>query len=637
MKFDFSGYATKNDLRCGDGRIIRRDAFKDNDGKRVPLVYQHNHSELSNVIGHTILENRSDGVYAYGYLNNSSNGKLAREALKHGDIDSMSIYANQLRQDGPNVIHGSIKEVSLVLAGANPGAKIDNLNLLHSDGMQEEIEDEAIIHTGLTLDNKIQNESEDTIKHTDTKSEELEEKPMSDDEETVDDVFNTFTDEEKKVAYFLIGQAVAQAKGEPVEEEVSHADIADGLTVQDVFDNFTEKQKNVVYALIGYALENVNDVEHSDEGDFDMYKNVFDGTNSASESEALTHAEMEEIFADAKRLGSLADAVMQHDAFVPYLQHDGEYGVTNIGNLFPDYRNVENQPSFIKRDTGWVSSFMTGTRHLPFSRVKMQFADLREDAARALGYTKGKLKKEEVITLLKRTVDPQTIYKKQKLDRDDVVDITDFDVVVWLKGEMRMMLDEEIARAALVGDGRLSSSDDKIDETHIIPIWKDAALYTVAARLTTAQASDSKTLAENFIKAAIRARKDYKGSGNPNLYTTEDMLTEMLLLTDSTGRDLYDSVEKLAIKLRVKEIITVEPMEGQTRAVDGVTYALDGIIVNPVDYAFGADKGGAVNMFDDFDIDYNQQKYLIETRCSGALTKPFSALVIEHDTTVAAG
>jgi len=598
--YDFSGWATRNNLRCSDGRTIMKDAFKHNDGQTVPLVWNHQHNDPLNVLGHALLENRDEGVYAYCKFNETESGKNAKLLVEHGDVSALSIYANRLRQQGSNVIHGDIREVSLVLAGANPGAFIDSV-IRHG----EESDDEAIIYTGEDI----------YLCHADEKSE---------DEETIADVFNTLTEKQKMVVYAIIGQALEE-KGESEDDDnndsIRHSKESDDETVADVFNTLTEKQKMVVYALIGQALEGTNTSEEDDDNDNDskggnktMKHNVFD--NEDVKYDVLSHSDMEAIFADAKRYGSLKDSVLAH-------------GIEHIDYLFPDAKTVTNTPQFIQRDMGWVQKVMNSVHHTPFSRIKSVLADITEDDARAKGYIKGNLKKDEVFTLLKRTTTPTTIYKKQKLDRDDVVDITDFDVVAWLKSEMRMMLDEEIARAILVGDGRLSSSDDKINEQNIRPIWKDDDLYTIKAPVTVAANATADQKAKAFIRAAIKSRKNYKGSGEPTLYTTEDVLTDCLLLEDSTGRVIYDSVSKLATALRVKEIVTVPVMENLSRVDNGVTYNLMGIIVNLSDYNVGADKGGAVNMFDDFDIDYNAQKYLIETRCSGALIKPYSAIALE--------
>ena len=582
-KYDFSGWATKNNLKCSDGRTILKDAFKHNDGQTVPLVWNHQHNDPLNILGHALLENRDEGVYAYCTFNETEGGRNAKQLVQHGDVTALSIYANQLKQQGGNVQHGVIREVSLVLAGANPGAFIDSI-LRHGETSDEE----GVIYTGENLElyhaEEIQNENK-------------EEKVM---------------DKEPK---------------QPVEnDEIQHADER---TVQDVVDSMTEEQRNVMYALIGQALED-NKVEHSniENGGEEMKHNVFENDNN--QENVLSHADMEQILRDAKRVGSLKEAVLQHadehgdaiyDNYGIKPNSDGE----GISMLFPEYRNMNNVPEFIKRDTGWVAQVMGGVHHTPFSRIKSMFADIREDEARALGYMKGDLKKEEVFSLLKRTTDPQTIYKKQKLHRDDVIDITSFDVVAWIKAEMRMMLEEEIARAILIGDGRLADDDNKIQQQHIRSIANEEPLFAIHKDLQVAEGEER---AKGFIKTVIRARKDYKGSGEPTLFLAEDMLVEMLLLEDKNGRLIYESEAGLARALRVKNIVTVPVMEGAKNLAK--TKNVLGIVVNLKDYNVGADKGGAVSMFEDFDIDYNAQKYLIETRCSGALVKPFSAIVIEE-------
>ena len=579
---DFSGWATRNDLKCSDGRVIRRDAFKHDDGIKVPLVWNHQHNDPRNVLGHAWLENRPEGVYTYGFFNDSESGEIGKILVKHGDICALSIYANQLQQRGCDVLHGEIREVSLVHAGANPGAFIDSM-LKHG----EDSDDEAIIYTGMPLylshsDANKQEDKEDDGE----KKETPEKKSDSDEEKTVADVINSMTEEQKNVMYALIGQAMDdQGESDPESEDNNDDDSKGGTNTMkhNVFDKDDRQKENVLV--------------HSD------------GSEVSSE-------EISTIFGDIKRYGSLKDSVLAH-------------GINNVDYLFPDAQTLTNTPEFIQRDTGWVKKVMSGVHHTPFSRIKSVFADITEDDARAKGYFKGKLKKEEVFGLLKRTTTPTTVYKKQKMDRDDVVDITDFDVVAWLKSEMRMMLDEELARAYLIGDGRLASSDDKINEQNIRPILKDEELYTIQAAVSVQSSATEDDKAREFIRTAIKARKNYKGSGQPTLYTTEDILTDCLLLTDTTGRDLYTDVAQLAKKLRVKEIVTVPVMEGVNGKNGG---ALMGIIVNLADYNVGADRGGAVNMFDDFDIDYNQQKYLIETRCSGALIKPYSAIALELST-----
>ena len=566
--FDFCGWATRNDLKCSDGRVIRRDAFKHNDGQKVPLVWNHQHNSQDEVLGHAVLENREEGVYAYCSFNDSDSGKTAKILVQHGDIDALSIYANQLQQQGPNVMHGNIREVSLVLAGANPGAFIESV-LKHG----EESDEECIIYTGENID-------------------------------------------------------LAHADKEPDKKEDKKVDNKEDKTIGEVFETLTEEQKTAVYAMLGQALKHGDEKEdpetnNNDEEDDTMKHNLFDDETKKNE-DVLSHDAMETIIADGKRYGSLKES---------FLAHAQEYGIENIDYLFPEAKSLNTPPDFIKREMGWVQKVMSGTHHTPFSRIKSMFADITEDEARAKGYIKGKLKKEEVFSLLKRTTTPTTIYKKQKLDRDDVIDITDFDVVAWLKSEMRMMLDEEIARAILVGDGRLASSDDKINESNIRPIWKDEDLYNIKSTIEVDAAATADQKAKAFIRACIKSRKNYKGSGDPTLYTTEDVVTDCLLLEDTTGRVIYDTMEKLRTALRVKEIVTVPVMEGLTRTNEtSETLNLMGIIVNLADYNVGADKGGAINMFDDFDIDYNQQKYLIETRCSGALVKPYSAISLEMKT-----
>lgn len=604
-KYDFSGWATKNGLKCSDGRTIVKDAFKHNDGQTVPLVWNHQHNDPLNILGHAVLENREAGVYAYCTFNDTQAGKQAKELVEHGDVKALSIYANQLKQDREaHVLHGTIREVSLVLAGANPGAFIESV-IKHG----EACDDEGVIYTGedISLEHACApKKKKKQLEHIEDEDDKDEEMPDPDEEESTEDGEDGQNEDD------------ADPKKKKKKEEgddVKHSD-GEGKTVQDVFNTLNEEQKTVVYALIGEALEDKKENNNKEDGgDSDMKHNVFD-KETTNKDEVLTHAEMEAIIGDAKRYGSLKESALQH-------------GIENIEYLFPEAKSLNTPPEFIKRDTGWVSKVMGGVHHTPFSRIKSMFADITEEDARAKGYMKGKLKKDEVFGLLKRTTDPQTVYKKQKLHRDDVIDITDFDVVAWLKGEMRMMLDEEIARAVLVGDGRLAASEDKIAETHIRPIWTDEELYTINVVLNFAKGADADTKAKAFIRGAIKARKNYKGSGEPNLFCSEDILTDCLLLEDLNGRVIYDSVQKLATALRVKEIITVPVMDGLNRTVDGAKRDLMGIIVNLKDYNIGADKGGAVNMFDDFDIDYNAQKYLIETRCSGALIKPFSAMVIE--------
>ena len=561
--YDFSGWATKNNLLCSDGRTILKDAFKSDDGVTVPLVWNHQHNEPDNVLGHALLENRDDGVYAYCKLNDTEKGRTTKELIKHGDISALSIYANQLKQQGGKVIHGSIREVSVVLAGANPGAFIDSV-ICHND----ESDEEAVIYSGESISLA---HAEQT---TETKKEETMKEETKKDEKTVKEIFDTLTEEQKNVVYAIIGSIIEEKENSNKKEEPKKEDDIEGGKVMkhNVFDNDVENKEDV-----------------------------------------LQHADIQTIFADAKRYGSLKDSVLQH-------------GITNIDYLFPEATNLNQTPEFVKRNTGWVEKVMGAVHHSPFSRIKSQFADITADDARAKGYVKGNLKKDEVFSLLKRSTTPTTVYKKQKLDRDDVVDITDFDVVSWIKGEMRMMLDEELARAFLIGDGRLSSSDDKINEQNIRPIFNDADLYTVKVEVDAGENATAEAKTKAFIKAVIKNRKEYKGTGSPTLYTTEDVVSDCLLLEDANGRFIYDTIDKLKNTLRVADIVTVPVMEGAKGAKGGDLIA---ILVNLADYNVGADKGGAVNMFDDFDIDYNAQKYLIETRCSGALTKPYSAIAFE--------
>ena len=600
--YDFGGWATKANLLCSDGRVIMPDAFAHNDGQRVPLVWNHQHSDPDHILGYADLENRPEGVYAHCKFNETDTGNVAKQLVQHGDIVSLSIYANGLTEKKSHVTHGNIREVSLVLAGANPGAGIDSVTLSHG----EDSDDEGIVYSDTSLDLAAEvSRSDDTnseLSHADDNSD----KKSEDDEETVMDVFNTLN----------------------------------------------EKQKNAVYAMIGAAYEATppaKDEENTnEEGDTDMKHNVFD-TDVQKENQVLSHSDITAIISDAKRTGSLRDAAIAHNAGeITHAATDDDgnqvtYGVANVDYLFPDARNITREPLFIKRDTGWVTVVMSAVKHSPFSRIKSIFADITADDARAKGYLKGNKKVEEVFTLLKRSTTPTTIYKKQKMDRDDVVDITDFDVVSWIKSEMRVMLDEEIARAILVGDGRSTASDDKINESNIRPIWKDDSLYTIKATVQLGASETETTKGKKFIKAVLKARKNYKGSGNPILLTTEDVLTDLLLIEDTNGRNIYESVDKLATALRVSKIVTSPVLENQTRegvnAVDGdtKTRTLMGIIVNLADYTVGADKGGAVNLFEDFDIDFNQQKYLIETRCSGALTKPYSAIAVEAITEAVGG
>ena len=577
--YDFAGWVTRANLRCTDGRIIMNDAFKGCDGKRVPLVWAHQHNSVEDVLGHMDLENRGEGVYGYGYFNETDSGQNAKELVRNGDVTAMSIYANQLKQEGSSVRHGVIREVSLVLAGANPGAFIDSV-MMHADGTTYTSEDEAQIYTGKVMEVI---DMANKLEHAD-QAEEKQETPAAEKpeegNETIGEIFKTLSDKQKKAVYAIVGSIMDDEDGDDEEDD-------------------------------------------SEEDDADMKHNVFD--TETNPMDVISHDEMTAVITDARSRGSMKDATLAH-------------GITNIGNLFPEAQTIEKTPEFYKRDTDWVSVVMNGVHRSPFSRVKSTYADITADDARARGYVKGNQKVEETIAALKRVTTPTTIYKLQKLDRDDVIDITDFDVVAWIKGEMRMMLDEEIARAILVGDGRSASSNDKINEQNIRPIWKDDEAYTIHHIAKLAKDATQDDVAIAFIRDSVKSRKDYKGGGNPTLFTTEDHLTNMLLLEDRVGRRLYDTVEKLATAMRVSRIVTVPVMEGLTRTTTsadvgvtaGTTVQLAGIIVNLGDYNVGADRGGEVNLFDDFDINFNKQEYLIETRCSGAMIRPKGAIALEY-------
>lgn len=754
-QYDFAGWATRNDVRCSDGRVIMQDAFADQDGKSVPLVWNHNHSSVDNVLGHAMLQNRDEGVYAYCYFNDTPAAKKARELVKHGDITSLSIYANQLKHNGTNVMHGTIREVSMVLAGANPEAFIDSV-LTHSDNGSDIFADDGTIYMGLPLehsgvksdddqkdpdedadedsdedakdensksddsvtekkdssdedDSEVDDEStesstrkkkkrpvnvsedkssdvadvlgSDSDDESEDKSDEKNDKNdednamsntmrHSDDDRTVADVINSMTDKQKAVAFYVITQALApynisfdgfdddddeDVPASKQSKSMKHAATNNSSdsdeTVGDVLDSLTDEQMNVIKYIIGQVLEDngitADDVKKVNSGsakeDDSMSHNVFDRTIDPSDT--LMHnadCDFSVMVSDMRQYDKLSQSMLAHGVDIEdismsdYLAH-GDYGMTNIDVMFPDAKTVANQPFMITRDLSWVPAVMGAVSHTPFARIKSIAADLTEDDARAKGYLKGKLKKEEVFPLLKRVTTPTTVYKKQKLDREDIISITDFDAVVWLKAEMRTMLDEEIARAILVSDGRSASAEDKINETCIRPIWTDDAVYTIKSTMKFTAAPSEAELAAAVVDQAVLARKDYRGSGNPALFTTEDMLTRMLLMKDTLGHRLYKTEEELATAMRVSKIYTVPQMENLTRtpatgetALTGKKPILDGIIVNLKDYTVGTDKGGAVSMFDDFDIDYNQQKYLIETHISGALTTPYSAIVLEH-------
>lgn len=673
MKYDFSGYATKNDLRCSDGRTIRKGAFSECDGKTVPLVWQHLHDSADNVLGHAELEERPDGMYAYCSLNGTKSGQTAKELIRHGDIVSLSIYANHLREQNGNVLHGMIREVSLVLSGANPGASIDNVSFAHGDGTYEQIDDEAIITPGFGFfhadaddDEEIENEEEmpesdetiqdvfdtlsekqkkavyalvaaaleensedsadgeEDISHADTEQSESEEDSSEDDDETIQEIFDTLSEKQKNAVYAIIGAAL---EGDDLEQDssVSHADSeedSDEETIGDIFDTLSEKQKNAVYAIIGAALEDQgadeddeenDDVKHSDQEGETMKFNIFDAEHDTDV--VLSHDDMKEIFEDGPRYGTLSESVLQH-------------GITDIEVLFPEAQAVNAQPYQLTRRMEWVSTVLNGVHKSPFARIKSTAANLTEDQARAKGYVKGRKKIEEQITALRRITTPQTVYKLQKLDRDDVIDITDFDVVAWMKLEMRQMLDEEIARAILVGDGRAASDPEKILEDHIRSVWKDDEMYTIHQVIATADAADYTKIIDDI----VRSRKAYKGSGNPVMFIGPDMLTEMRLLKDNDNKFRYESDAKLAEAMRVSRIEEVELFDDLTRTVDGKDRKLVAIILNLADYTVGSNKGGEVNLFDDFDLDFNKMEYLIETRMSGALTMPKSAIAIEIQT-----
>ena len=654
--YDFSGWATKANMLCSDGRTILKDAFKDCDGKKVPLLWNHQHNDPSEVLGHAILENRDDGVYAYASFNDTENGQLAKAILKHGDIESLSIWANQLKQKGGNVVHGVIREVSLVLAGANPGAFIDSV-IAHGDEFDEEAEiftgeEIEIYHSGVVVKEKEEIE-EETLEPEEDEAEEVKEEVKEEKaeakteakeeaKETKDETPKN-EDKDKKLCHSdeesveeTNSKSEEETKG--MSEEIMHAD--DDKTVEEVFNSMTDEQKTVVYAMVGQALEDAGVADDDDEeGGSEMKHNIFE--EEYEQDDFLCHADQKAILDAAKRdRRSLKetmndfygeDVVLAHSIDTTGMETPvGQltYGFNDPSMLFPEYKSIDNMPQWIQRDQTWVTKVMSAVHKSPFSRIKSVFADITEAEARAKGYVTGDLKVEEVFSTLRRTTDPQTIYKKQKMDRDNIIDITDFNVVEWIKAEMRVMLNEEVARAILIGDGRSSLATDKIKEDHIRPVVTDVPLFNI--KVPVANNSSYK----DVIKAIIRARKNYKGSGNPTFFTTEDVITEMLLLEDQIGRPLYETMQALATKLRVKEIVPVEAMEGYKVTIDSEQKDLIGVIVNLADYNVGTDKGGEINYFDDFDIDYNQEKYLIETRMSGALVKPFSAMTVYAEGTL---
>ena len=686
-KYDFCGWATKNDVRCADGRVIKKDAFIENDGKTVPLFWNHQHGDPEMVLGHALLMNKDDGVYAYGSFNDSPKAQHVKESIRHGDLLALSIYANQLKQNGRDVIHGIIRELSVVPGGANPEALIENAMLSHGDLWEDEVlvsntaDEDILLHSGMEDDGEDEDEAEEETPKKKRKSKKVTKKEIVEDDEdediddeddedddededeedeekqmkhssdagekTVGDVLKTLNEDQKKAVAVLIdaisnGEADEDEEDEDEDEDVvEHSADNDEDAIAEVLAGLTDEQKDAVAALID-SLDDDDDEDDEDDDESDDYEeeedvkhNVFDTENYGP---VLSHSDMEAIFEDWKRVGSLKEAV-KHQLEDGVLAHtvynhneDGTqgsaqtYGVADINYLFPDAKTLQAEPEFISRQMDWVKKVMNGTRHTPFSRVKSIFADITMEEARAKGYTKGGVKTDEVFALLKRVTTPQTIYKKQKLDRDDILDITDFNVVAWIKAEMRLMLEEECARAILVGDGRSSASPDKISEDHIRPIYKDAALYTI--RVTVPEGATEADTAAAIVKAAVKGRKDYRGSGNTVMFTTANWHTEMALLEDKMGRPLYDTDEKLRNKMRVNDIVDVEPMENQTYN----NKKLAAIIVDLRDYNIGADKGGEVNFFDDFDLDYNRERYLIESRFSGALVKPYSAIVIELTT-----
>lgn len=602
--WDFEGWATKNDLRCDDKRIIRKDAFKTNDGKKVPLVWNHVHNSVGTVLGHAVLQNRKEGVYAYCYLNNSEAGKAAKEAVQHGDVESLSIYANNLQQLGNEVLHGVIREVSLVLAGANPGAFIESV-MQHNSPM-EDGDEEGLFYTG----DPIVLPEDDELKHASSdNNEESEEKP--DDDKTIGDILETLNDEQKAgVALFA---------------------------------------SELAKAAVDEALDKKGD-------DNEMRHNIFENDNK-NDYEVLSHSVRVKIISDMKKTGSLKEAIfaniedgtLEHGMTIGDLNavishaldttgmtvatENQNYGVNGVSMLLPDYKNVTSgPPELISRDMTWVTILMSKIKNVPFTRIKSLFADITEEEARAKGYIKGKQKKEEVLSTLKRTTDPQTIYKKQKLDRDDILDITDFDIVSWLKNEMKLMIAEELAKAILIGDGRQADAEDKIQEIHIRPVVTDVPLFNTIIKVSVPANATEEVIAKAIIDAIIRGRKKFKGTGKPDLWTTDDYVTEMLLIEDAVGHKLYKSESELATTLRVDKIIPVEPMEGKNVTVDGIERPLIGTMVNMRDYAVGTDRRFDENqIMEGFDIDFNQHKYLMEKRKSGALIKPFSAVTFVLD------
>lgn len=646
-KYDFCGYATKNDLKCADGRIIRKDAFKVNDGESVPLVYMHNHVDPMNILGHADLENRSDGVFAYCSLNDSAPGKHMREVLKHGDVKALSIQANQLQQQGSEVLHGRINEVSIVLRGANPGATIENVMFAHADGFEYESEVDAIITTGEDIEI-----AHDDIEHADDEDQNGSQKKDSEsDDETIQDVLDSMTDEQRSVVDYMMAVAADGEIDETVEvdEEIDHAD--DGPTIQDIWDSMSDKQKTVANYLIGKMIEDSDDevdeeveidetIEQDDmEGDTFMYQNVFNQNTPEKTAVALTHGDMEEIVKQA-RTGFMGGSLKE--VALDYIQHNFEleanddpsealqHGIEALDILFPEAKAVTPTPELVSRQMDWVSDVWNSTKKSPFARIKSTAADITKDEARARGYVKGKKKIEEVVKLMKRVTTPQTVYKLQKLDRDDVIDATELDVVAWLKQEMRLMLNEELSRAILIGDGRADTDESKIKEENIRPIVNEDDFFAIKYDVTIPANGDRLEKSDAIVDAAILAREDYMGSGAPVLYAPINVINTALLARDKMGHRLYRTLTELADSMNVSKIVEVPVMKGFKRVdEDEKEHEVYGIIVNLKDYTIGADRGGEVNLFDDFDINYNKYEYLIETRCSGALTKPYSAIVLQ--------
>lgn len=614
--YDFGGWATRNNIKCSDGRTILKDAFKQNDGQKVPLVWNHQHDDVNEVLGHALLENRAEGVYAYCKFNNTESGQTAKALVMNGDVDKLSIYANKLKTQMNNVMHGCIREVSLVLAGANPGAYIDSV-VVHGEGA--DVEEEGVIYTDEALELS-HSEGDDTGTEN-SEVNDSEENQNGNSEEQDDKESSKDSDKEPKK-----NNKKEDSNMNKDKENLEHNDES---TVEEIFNSMTDDQKNAVYAIVGQAVADAtgedyedDDEENNDEeGEEDMKHNVFD--NDKNNDEVLQHSEiLASAIQDAKKYGSLKESVIEHAAI---------NNITDIGKLFPDATALNKEPIMIEKDQTWVGKIMNAIKHTPFSRVKVTMGKMTEPQARAKGYIKGNKKTNIQMAALNRIVTPTTVYIKNEIDRDDVIDITDFDVVAWQKREMRKELDKELALAALLGDGRDISDNDKINEQNIIPIIKDVDTFTIKYTITEGvdykqannSASNNDSFTKGIIRAAIRSRKEYKGSGSPTFFTTEDYLTDMLLIEDQNGRRIYESLAQLALALRVKEIVTIPEME-QEAYKDIV-----GVIVNMADYTMGADKGGSVNMFDDFDIDYNQMKYLMETRCSGALTVPYSAIVLK--------